>query len=175
MTGSRRGSAPRLEELLGDWSLIRWETRTVDGNRLLTEPFGPDAVGLLHLGADRVLHVQMMRRWRAPFSVPRTTAASNSAVPTEEIVAAFESFIAYAGRFEYRRLENFSDDNRSDGPFGELRTTVQTALIPDWVASVQTREVRLDGDRLQLRSLPRNLDGVRQVGALTWRRLSTLA
>lgn len=101
----------------------------------------------------------MMSAHRPPFSRPRTQAVQFDAGDTDEIVAAFNTFLAYAGHWE-RDTE------------GTVHHHVTVCSIPGWAGTTLEREADLRDEELVLRTPPRVIDGVEQCGVLRWRRLS---
>ena len=141
--------------LTGSWSLQSWETQAANGE--IGHPFGRDAEGLLIYSADGRVSGLLSRAGRPPFSRPRRHAVEFSAGEEAERAAAFDSFLAYAGRWEL-------------GDGGVVRHHVEVASIPGWAGTTLERELQLDGDELTLRTPPRTVDGVEQRGVLRWRR-----
>lgn len=139
--------------IVGDWRLTTWRTETPAGD-VLDHPFGTDAIGLLSI-TPSVLQVQMMRAGRPAFAVPMRTAADRRGRDPQELADAFASSMSYAGPY------------RLEAP-DLLVTTVAVALVPDFAGTEQVRRIDVDGDRLRLRSLPRTVDGVEQIGVLLW-------
>lgn len=145
------------DPLVGAWELLEWRTERIDGR--IDHPFGSAARGQLIYTADGYLSGQMMSAGRHPFSRPRTQAVEFDAGDTDEVVAAFNTFLAYAGRWE----------RDADGT---IHHDVAISSIPGWAGTTLDREAELRGGELILRTPPRVIDGVEQRGVLRWRRLS---
>ena len=142
--------------LHGSWRLESWETDRADATT--GQPFGPAPQGLLVYAPDGHMSGAMMRADRPPFRRPREHAVEFDAGEPAELAAAFNSFLAYAGRWEI-------------GADGLVRHHIEVASIPGWAgATTLVREARIDGDRLTLRTPPRIVDGVEQRATLRWRR-----
>jgi hypothetical protein len=116
-------------QIVGAWELVRWEIVRDDGAR--TQPFGTDARGLLLYTPDGFMSASVMAARRAPFSTRTPRGA-----PAGERAAAFDSFFSYAGRFRVLA--------------GEVRHDVLVALNPGQVGTLQTRQARLSGRKLEL-------------------------
>jgi hypothetical protein len=140
------------EQLVGAWVLETYETEDPDGT--VREPFGPQAIGLLVYGADGRMAVQVMdpRRpgWerRAPEDERR-----------EQVTAAADGYIAYAGRFEVE-----------EAALPAVVHHVEISLVPNWVGRPQRRLVALDGDRLRLTAQALEVAGRTTIPRLSWRR-----
>jgi hypothetical protein len=118
------------EQISGAWRLVRWEI-DYPGRGTRTEPFGPDAAGLLLYTPDGWMSAVMARTDRARFP-----SADMRRVSAAERAAAFDGYLHYAGRW---RLEG-------DTVVHEARL----ALNPLLEHTVQRREARLEGGRLVL-------------------------
>lgn len=144
---------PTAERMTGTWRLVSWQTHQ-DGGKI-GHPFGTDAQGLLVYTADGRVSGQMMRANRRVFSRPRTEAVEFDVGDAGELAAAFNSFLAYAGRWTV-------------GEDGLVRHHVEIASIPGWAGTVLRRKATFDDGRLVLRTPPRIIDGVGQRGVLVW-------
>jgi hypothetical protein len=142
-------------ELAGAWRLLAWETHHADGT--IGHPFGEDARGLILYADSGHMSGALTRADRSPFAQPRTEAVEFAAGNPSELAAAFNTFLAYAGRWS---LEGD----------GLVHHHVEVASIPDWPGRTLVREATLDGDQLTLRTLPRTIDGLEQRGELRWER-----
>jgi Lipocalin-like domain len=89
---------------------------------------------------------------RKPLSV-----ADRVSAPVEEKAQAFSTFIAYAGRY------TFTGD--------KVIHHVEVASLQNDVNKNQVRSVKLQGDRLTLRTPPILRGGVLQTLELVWERL----
>ena len=102
---------------------------------------------------------QMMAPDRPRFASERTTVVQFDAGDHDEIVAAFNSYLGYTGRYEVD-----PDGNR-------LTIVVECASIPDWIGSEQVRFFNVSDDTLTIRTPPRTVDGVEQIGLLAFTRV----
>ena len=140
------------EQLLGAWSLVRYEMLTVDG--IAQHPLGADAVGLLIYRPDGLMTVQIMAR------ASRTTwsAGSVGAERAAELANAAEGYLSYAGPYEV------------DEPARTVTHHVELSLIPNWVGRPQRRAADLRADHLILTAEPSRFEGEMATPRLTWRR-----
>lgn len=106
----------------------------VRGGGTEREPFGADARGLLMYGADGSMSAVLSRADRRPLGVERLETARHA--PDAHRIAAFDSYLSYAGRW---RVEG-----------SEVVHTVELSLVPDTVGLEQRRAFALDGDTLRL-------------------------
>lgn len=161
---------PDLTELAsklpGSWSLESWLRVSSDGTGDGTErhPFGQDALGSLVYVLTRD-DSGWLGRMSAQLSVrsrPGLHAPPTSGERVREKSAAFDSYLAYSGRW------------RLDGT--RVIHAVELSLYPAWVGTELVRTVSFVGDRLVLSALPDPDDahvGSRRVAQhLRWRRNS---
>ena len=122
-------SADELRDaLVGGWTLLRW---TIEHKSQTTEPFGPDAQGLLVYAPEGWMSVAIQRQGRAP--IPLASPASTA----EQKAAAFSTYMHYAGRW------------RIDGH--DVLHEISIAMHPGLIGSTQRRNAVLTGDELELR------------------------
>jgi len=141
--------------LSGAWRLLSWQTEHADGT--VGHPFGHDAAGLLVYAPSGHMSGALMRAGREPFSRPRSEAVELDAGEPSELAAAFNSFLAYAGRW------TLDAD-------GTVEHHVEVASIPGWAGRTLVREASLDGEQLTLRTPVRTIGGLEQRGVLRWER-----
>ena len=139
------------EQLVGAWSLVRYERPGADG--IAHHPLGADAVGLLVYRPDGLMAVQIMARERRQWS-----ARSAGAERVAELATAAEGYLAYAGTYEVDEAARMVTHH------------VALSLIPNWVGRPQRRAVDLRADRLSLTAEPSRLGGESATPRLTWRR-----
>ncbi len=144
--------ALRAELLVGSWSLEAFEVELADGRRV--HPMGPDALGRLIYGADGRMSATLSEAARSVLSTPRLEAYNRA--PPSEKAAAFDSFLAYVGRYT---VEGESVVHH-----------VELASVPNIVGAEQRREAVLDGDTLTLRYAVTSSRGTRY-NSLRWTRL----
>ena len=117
--------------LLGTWSLVRWEISYGDASPS-TLPFGADARGFIMYTGDGHMSACIARAERPPLS-----SASVRSAPVPERLAAFESFVQYAGPYEFRRDAAL--------PTGmQVVHHAVMALNPNFVGTDQVRNVEFD-------------------------------
>ncbi len=144
--------ALRAEDLVGSWDLEAFEVELADGQRLF--PMGADALGRLMYGADGRMSATLSTAGRVSLSVPRLEAYGRA--PESEKAAAFDSFLAYVGRYTVEA--------------GAVVHHVELASVPNIVGAQQRREATLDDDHLTLRYAVDGSRGTRH-NTLRWRRL----
>ena len=140
----------REQDLHGTWRLHDWVIDYDDG-RPASFPFGADATGLLIYAADGHVSAAIGRGGRARLSRDDIRRA-----PEAEKAAAFDSYFHYAGTW---RLEG-----------GQVVHEVTQSLNPNFVGTVQVRDLDLQGDRLELRAVVPTLSGATMTNRLVWRR-----
>lgn len=134
--------------LLGTWRLVGAVSTTTEGERN-ENPYRTNPLGLLtYSPAGRVMALISFGD-RKPLSM-RAGA--------EEKAEAFDTFLAYAGRYSVN---------------GEkVIHHVEISSIQNYVNRDLTRTVRFDGDRMTLITPPTSVSGKVQVLELTWQRWS---
>lgn len=137
--------------LLGTWTLVAVEGRSE--GRVTSMPFGPNPVGQLVYLEGGCMNVILMAGGRAKFGSHGIGAGTG-----REKAAAFDSFLAYAGRYE--RLEN------------RVIHYPEVASIPDFVGVPEERFVALSGDRLTLSTPPMLENGRLRTFDVVWQRVS---
>jgi hypothetical protein len=146
LTFRRKGTS-----LEGTWRLLAVEARSE--GRTISTPFGRYPIGQLVYMADGRMSVMLMAAARPKFGSHGIRAGTGP-----EKAAAFDSFLAYSGRYE--RLE----DRVIHHP--------DVASIPDFVGVPEERFVSLEGDRLILSTPPMLEDGQFRTFVIVWQRVS---
>ena len=134
--------------LVGAWQLVAMEYRHPDGR--VRYPYGRDAVGYIIYTADGRMSATLMGGGRAAFGEEFRRGEGQEAK-----AAAFESYLSYAGRYE------FLGDR--------VVHRVEVALFPDWVGNELMRLSRFEGARLVLSTEP---DATGRVTVITWERVT---
>jgi hypothetical protein len=144
------GHPPHRSPLIGTWRLESWVSLVGDGTEAL--PMGPSPEGLLAYAPDGTMLTAFGQAERALFGTDDVTGGT-----ADERSAAFESFIAYGGRYEL------------DG--STVIHTVEVSLFPNWIGTTQRRHWEVDeaGDRLTLVSPPISVGGQTRSQRLVWR------
>lgn len=137
-----------LNPLIGTWSLVSWENRSIDGHKI-SYPLGRDAVGYIMYNQDGYMSVAIMGPTRAKFVAGDLLGGS-----VEEKAQAAETYVSYCGRYEF---------------WGDtVIHHVELSSFPNWVGVDQERLVELEGNRLTLSTRPILLGGMNQTAHLIW-------
>lgn len=146
------GHPPHRNLLIGSWRLESWVSLADDGTETL--PMGANPEGLLVYAPDGTIVTVFGRAERDRFATDDLTGGT-----VDERSEAFQSFIAYGGRYAI------------DG--STVIHTVEVSLFPNWVGTAQRRhwELDQDGQRLTLVSPPITVGGLTRTQQLTWRRV----
>ena len=138
--------------LVGTWQLICWYNATDDGEKFY--PLGEAATGYISYSHDGFVFVHLMAAKRALYAVNDPFGGT-----PEEDTAAIKSQISYAGRYDYR---------------GDSVThNVTHASCPNWVGTQQLRNIRFDGDRLELSAPGARFQGREVTAYVLWERAAT--
>jgi hypothetical protein len=141
------------ERLIGAWKLVSYEERPADGSTSIY-PLGEQPQGLIMYTPDGYMSAQLMRRERKPFAGGDWFDGTPNEYREEGT-----SYIAYSGRFVV------DEDNES------LTHSMFVSLFPNWLGNTQPRVVRMEGDRLQLRTAsPFPSGGHTVMSYITWQR-----
>lgn len=138
-------------DLIGTWRLV--SCAVIDGSHVVAQPFGDAPTGILVYAPDGGMCVAITRAGRV-----RCQANDILAATTEEKVAMVDGYLSYAGRFEVVGTR--------------VRHHVEVSLFPNWIDTAQDRNVRLDGDTLELTTDPVVLGSRVRVATMSWRRQS---
>lgn len=139
-----------MNPLVGSWRLVSMEYRYADGR--VRYPYGREAVGYIIYTADGRMSATIMSGGRRPFG---TDFGRGEA--TAEKAAAFETALAYAGRYEF-----LAD---------RVLHHVEVSLVPDWAGTTLERLADLQGDRLTLSTHPTTHNGRTRTTVITWERV----
>ncbi|MBM3503624.1 MAG: lipocalin-like domain-containing protein [Alphaproteobacteria bacterium] len=140
----------KASDLVGTWTLVRYETATPDGKVVL--PMGADAFGRLTYTSDGYMHAYMCPASRSPFAGNDMYAGSEV-----ERLAAADRFLAYCGPFEVQG--------------DSVLHHAESCFFPNWVGQTLPRKAELQGDRLTLRAPTAKRNGVQGEARLIWQRL----
>jgi hypothetical protein len=137
----------KIDDLVGTWKLVEaWSTRP-NGQRV---PFlGERPIGFLTYTREGRMHAILSDSKRSPLSSEDRVAA-----PVPERAAAFSSFVSYAGTF---RIEG-----------DRVIHHVEISWFQNLVGTDQVRQMKIDGDRLTLRTPKRTIGGEQLVSELVW-------
>ena len=138
------------DKFVGVWRLLSFEYRTDDG-ALVESPFGADPEGTITYDSLGNMSVQIARKER-----PRFTSADRMSGSPEEKKTAFESYVAYYGRYRVDERER------------TVTHEVQQALFPNWSGSKQVRYYIFADRKLTLRTPPFQYLGKSVTAILLW-------
>lgn len=139
-----------VDKFVGVWRLLSIEYRTDDG-ALVESPFGAEPEGTIMYDSLGNMAAQIGRKDR-----PRFSSADRMAASVEEKNAAFESYIAYFGRYRVNERER------------SVTHEVQQALFPNWTGSKQVRYYTFADSKLTLRTPPFQYLGKSVTAILLW-------
>ena len=137
------------ERFIGTWKLVSFEMRSDDQ---VTYPLGKDPVGYLMYSHEGYMAASLMASKRQRFSSMDILKAT-----TEEIVAAYDTYVAYCGKYEV------TED--------KVTHLVEVSLFPNWVGGKQERFYKLEGDELILSTPPMIVGGKQQISHLIWKKM----
>ena len=129
------------ERFIGTWKLVSFEMRSDDQ---VTYPLGKDPVGYLIYSHEGYMAASLMASKRQRFSSVDILKAT-----TEEIIAAYGTYVAYCGKYEV------TED--------KVTHLVEVSLFPNWVGGKQERFYKLEGDELILSTPPMIVGGKQQI------------
>lgn len=138
--------------LVGTWQMLDWYNLAPDGEKIY--PLGPDATGYISYSSDGHVFVHMMAATRHLYALDDPFGGT-----LEEDSAAIKSQISYAGPYTYRG--------------DEVVHHVTHSSCPNWVGTEQRRNVRLDGDCLELSAHGALFQGRTVTAFVTWKRVAT--
>jgi hypothetical protein len=139
------------DRLVGTWKLLSASSTTSSGERIET-PYGTGPAGFLTYGEDGRMTSLISYGGRKPLSFGAGTRS-----PQEEQAEAFNTFLAYAGRY------TLSDD--------KVTHHVEISSIQNYVNKDLVRSIKFEGDRITLITPPMTVNGKIQTIELIWQRL----
>jgi hypothetical protein len=152
-TGAVHGEPGASERLIGTWTLVSAGTFRPDGTFEPYPEYGPHPKGYLMYDSTGHMCVSLAN--------PNQTHWANPEAPTEaERLRTFDEFFAYCGTYEVREKESRVIHRPEMGSW------------PHYIGSDQSRNFRLEGDRLILsgeEETPPN--GERRRYEITWERI----
>ena len=138
------------DKFVGVWRLVSIEYRSDDG-AIVESPYGTEPEGTIMYDSLGNMAAQIGKRDR-----PRFSAADRMAGSAEEKKTAFESYIAYFGRYRVDERER------------TVTHDVQQALFPNWTGSKQVRYYTFADRKLTLRTPPFQYLGKSVTAILLW-------
>lgn len=133
--------------LFGTWRLVAASSTSSSGEKDAT-PYGTNPSGLLTYDPDGRVSALISYAGRKPLS---------PAASAQEKAAAFDTFIAYAGRYTF------------DGE--RVVHHVEVASIQNYANRDLVRNVTFEGDRIILTTPPTPINGKVQTVELVWQRV----
>jgi lipocalin-like protein len=151
--GQENGLAQSKADLVGTWKLIS-VTDTTDKGQVIEDASGLNPTGLLTYTADGRMMAIITNGGRKPLSVNDRVAA-----PAEERAEAFATMMAYAGRYT--------------ATGDKVIHHLEVASLQNIVNTDQVRYiVKLEGNRVTLRTPPFLRGGAQITSALVWERIN---
>jgi len=146
------GVAGARERLIGTWKLVSAGTFRADGTFEPFSEYGPNPKGYLMYDTTGHMCVSLSNanhpRWANPDK------------PTDaERLRSFDAFFAYCGGYEVLEKE------------GRVIHRPEVGSWPHYIGTDQSRDFRLDGDRLVLSSEETPPGGERRRYQITWERV----
>ncbi|MDW7695040.1 lipocalin-like domain-containing protein [Flammeovirgaceae bacterium SG7u.111] len=139
------------DRILGAWELVSWVFEDQNGG--IVNYFGDNPKGMLMFMDSGYMSVQVSKGERGTFEKPGIDQGT-----LEERGKAFESYIAYYGRFEEIRP-------------GELSHEVEGSLFPNWVNGKEVRFASLQGSILTLSTNLISTEAGGIIFKISWRKL----
>ena len=137
------------ERFIGTWNLVSYENRSGDQ---VTYPLGKNPVGYIMYNDEGYMAVALMASNRRRFSSIDIMGGT-----TEEIVAAYGTYLSYCGKY------GVTEDR--------VIHHVQVSSYPNWIGEDQVRFYKFEGNKLILSTPLMILGGKQQSGYLMWERM----
>lgn len=119
------------EQLVGTWSLLKYTLQDEDGRDYY--PLGEDCRGFLIYTADGYVSAQLMASGR-----PAYQSGDLHEGTQEEMAAAAEGYIAYAGKY------SVDEENKI------LKHQMDVSMNPTWLDQVQERYLEIEGNKVTI-------------------------
>lgn len=136
-------------DIIGTWLLESWYNELPDGSKV--HPLGEDVKGYISYSHDGYVFVHIMKANRQNYANGDPFTGSN-----DEDASAIKSQITYAGPYE------FID--------GKLYHHAKISSFPNWVDTDQIRDVKIDGNTLELSAVGAQFQGHIVTAKLIWAR-----
>ena len=121
----------KSQQFVGSWELQEWTIESRDGKKEF--PFGTDAIGQINYDNNGSMSVLIMKNNRPQF-LSEDPLQSQS----DEVMVAFEGFIAYSGNYEV-------DLNSK-----QVVHQIKISSFPNWVGQNQIRKFEFNENKLTL-------------------------
>ena len=143
------------DRFVGTWRLLECYGKWSDGR--ISYPYGDKPEGQLIYDGHGNFSGQIAGSGRPAFETGNLLKGT-----PEEIKTAFEGYIAYYGTYEV-------DESK-----GQVTHHVQSALFPNWIGDVQTRNFEYEGKKLRLNTQPIKGSRADLTNTLLWERAQGL-
>ena len=137
--------------MVGTWRLLECYGKWSDGR--ISYPYGDKPEGQLIYDGHGNFSGQIAGSGRPAFETGNLLKGT-----PEEIKTAFEGYIAYYGTYEV-------DESK-----GQVTHHVQSALFPNWIGDIQTRNFEFEGKKLRLNTQPIKGSRADLTNTLLWER-----
>jgi hypothetical protein len=144
-------AAQSSDALVGTWKLVSYTSTTAKGE--IKHFMGEKPLGFITYTSDGRMSVIITAQDRKPYSVNDPIAA-----PAEERAEACATMIAYAGRYT-----PLSGD--------QVTHHVEAASVPNREGTDLVRTVKIEGERLILRTPPGLTGGAQVTTEVVWERM----
>lgn len=134
------------EQVIGIWSLVSYESQDKSGNKIY--PLGKDATGFIIYYPEGYMSAQLMAQGRPPYQSGGLHTGTQ-----EEMAAAAEGYLAYAGPFEV-------DEEKQT-----LTHHMSVSMNPTWLGQSQPRIANIEGDQIVI------FNGLKPEDRLVWKRV----
>ncbi|MEC7749587.1 MAG: lipocalin-like domain-containing protein [Chloroflexota bacterium] len=139
------------DRFVGTWRLLECYGKWSDGR--ISYPYGDKPEGQLIYDGHGNFSGQIAGSGRPAFETGNLLKGT-----PEEIKTAFEGYIAYYGTYEV-------DESK-----GQVTHHVQSALFPNWIGDIQTRNFEFEGKKLRLNTQPIKGSRADLTNTLLWER-----
>ena len=139
------------DRFAGTWRLLECYGKWSDGR--ISYPYGAKPEGQLIYDGHGNFSGQIAGSGRPAFETGNLLKGT-----PEEIKTAFEGYIAYYGTYEV-------DESK-----GQVTHHVQSALFPNWIGDIQTRNFEFEGKKLRLNTQPIKGSRADLTNTLLWER-----
>ena len=139
------------DRFVGTWRLLECYGKWSDGR--ISYPYGDKPEGQLIYDGHGNFSGQIAGSGRPAFETGNLLKGT-----PEEIKTAFEGYIAYYGTYEV------------DESNGQVTHHVQSALFPNWIGDIQTRNFEFEGKKLRLNTQPIKGSRADLTNTLLWER-----
>ena len=143
------------DRFVGTWRLLECYGKWSDGR--ISYPYGDKPEGQLIYDGHGNFSGQIAGSGRPAFETGNLLKGT-----PEEIKTAFEGYIAYYGTYEV-------DESK-----GQVTHHVQSALFPNWIGDIQTRNFEFEGKKLRLNPQPIKGSRADLTNTLLWERAQGL-